>query len=247
MQTALITGASAGIGRATARLLAKRGNNLVLLARREDQLFELAKEIKSAHNVHVDVVVGDVCSVEISKAIASKVTLLVNNAGVALGRDYVHTGSVADWETMLQTNCQGTFALTRQVLTSMIDHNRGHIIFIGSIAGIEAYEGGSVYCATKHAIHAFARALRYETHTLPIKVSLVAPGFVDQGTEFSTVRFGGDRKKAREVYTNMDALSADDVANVIDWVYSQPAHVCLDFVQVMPQCQGSVTRIHRNA
>lgn len=247
MPTALITGASSGIGRATARLLAKRGNNLVLLARRQKKLRRLAESIKCASNVEVDVLVGDICSVQLSNEIASKVTLLVNNAGVALGREFAHASSVADWNTMMRTNCEGTFSITKRVLHSMREQQRGHIVFIGSIAGIESYEGGSVYCASKHAIHAFARALRYETHATPIKVSVIAPGLVDKGTEFSTVRFCGDRERARNEYANMHALSASNVASVVEWICTQPKHVCVDFVQLMPQCQGSAVRIHRDA
>ena len=147
----------------------------------------------------------------------------------------------------MNANCMGAFRMVRAVLPGMIERGSGHIITTGSIAGMESYEGGTVYCASKHAVHAFMKSLRYETYDKNIRTTVVAPGFVGAGTEFSETRFKGDTEAAAATYTNMKELSAADVAQTILFTLRQPPHVNLDMVHIMPTCQGGATRIHRAA
>lgn len=248
---ALVSGASSGIGKATACALAASGCNVVLLARRKDRLDEIKQEIeRRGLKVQVKVIVGDVCADATYTALKEagcldEIDFLVNNAGLARGRDQVGDIGLEDLREMLDANCFGAFRLTNAVVKSMAARGGGHVIMTGSIAGLEAYEGGSVYCATKSAAHAFMKALRYETHSKNIRCTVVAPGLVGEGTEFSEVRFKGDGAKAAATYADMQELRASDVASQIVWVLKQPPHVCLDFVHVMPTCQGGATRLHR--
>ena len=145
----------------------------------------------------------------------------------------------------MDANCMGTFRLVNELIPRMAKRGGGHVVATGSIAGLEAYEGGAVYCASKHALHAFMKALRYETHKSNVRCTVVAPGFVGEGTEFSEVRFKGDQAKAAATYEDMQELKATDVSAQILWAVRQPAHVCLDMIHVMPTCQGGATRIHR--
>jgi len=246
---ALVSGASAGIGKATACALAAAGCNLVLVARRESQLEELKAEIlKRFSSLEVKVVAGDVCNddtYEKIKATAVKVDFLVNNAGLAKGTDRVGSASIADWKTMMDCNCLGAFRMVNEVIPGMFERGGGHIVTTGSIAGLEPYEGGSVYCASKFAVHAFMKALRYETYSKNIRCTVVAPGIVGEGTEFSEVRLG-DKEKAANVYKGIDELKATDVAAQIVWALRQPSHVNVDLLHVMPTAQGGAgTRIHR--
>lgn len=247
---AFVSGASSGIGKATACALAACGCNLTLLARREDRLKEIKEEIaRRGITVEVRIIVGDVCAEETYEKLKAagaldQVDFLVNNAGLAKGKDAVGSINLRDMQEMFDANCLGAFRLANEVMPGMIARGGGHVILTGSIAGIESYEGGSIYCATKHAAHAFMKALRYETFAKNIRCTTVAPGSVGEGTEFSVVRFG-DAAKAAAVYDNMQELRASDVAAQIVWALRQPSHVCLDFIQVMPTCQGGATRIHR--
>lgn len=248
---ALISGASSGIGKATACALAACGCNLVLLARRQDRLQEIKDEIERRRlPVQVRIIVGDVCADETYEALRkagclTEVDFLVNNAGLAKGKDPIGGSKISDWKEMLDANCFGAFRLTNEVLPGIVARGGGHVIMTGSIAGMEAYEGGSVYCATKHAAHAFMKALRYETYTKNVRCTVVAPGAVGEGTEFSEIRFNGDKAKAAAVYENMQELRATDIAAQIVWAIRQPSHVCLDIIQVMPTSQGGATRVHR--
>lgn len=248
---ALISGASSGIGKAAACALAALGCNVSLLARRADKLEEIKAEIqRRALPVEVRVVVGDVCADSTYEALhkagcLTDIDFLVNNAGLARGKDEVGKASLADWREMFEANCFGAFRLVNEAIPAMVARGGGHVITTGSIAGMEPYEGGSVYCATKHAVHAFMKALRYETISKNIRCTVVAPGMVGEGTEFSAIRFHGDEAKAAAVYADVQELRATDVAAQIVWVLRQPPHVCLDFVQIMPTCQGGATRIHR--
>jgi len=248
-KTALITGASAGIGKATACAFAAEGVNLVLVARRADRLEEIRAEVERRKlPVTVKVIVGDCTSEHVIQALkAETVDICVANAGLALGKDPVATADPADWAKMMEVNTIGAFCTIQAVLPGMIARGGGTVIATGSIAGVENYEGGSVYCASKHAVHAFMEALRYETYSKNIKVATVAPGFVGEGTEFSEVRFKGDKATAAKVYENIQELKATDVATQILWVAQQPPNVCLDFVLVKPTCQGSALRMHRAA
>jgi len=245
-----VTGASSGIGKATACALAAAGCNLILVARRLDRL----EEIKSAINarglkVSVELVAGDVTQNDTFTALDScgafDVDFLINNAGLAKGKDQIGQASIGDWQLMIDANCTAAFRMANCVVPKMVARGGGHIISTGSIAGLESYEGGSVYCASKHALHAFMKVLRYETYSKGIRSTVVAPGFVGEGTEFSEVRFKGDKGAAAIVYKDMDELRATDVAAQIVWALRQPANVCLDLIHIMPSCQGSATRIHR--
>jgi len=248
---ALVSGASSGIGKAAACALAACGCNIYLLARRRDKLEEIKTEIdKRSLGVEVKVVDGDVNADDtyekLKKAGAmDTIDFLVNNAGLALGKEPVGGANLQDWKTMLDANCLGAFRLANEVLPGIFARGGGHVVMTGSIAGLEAYEGGAVYCASKHAAHAFMKALRYETYSKNVRCTVVAPGFVGEGTEFSDVRFKGDQEKVAATYKGMQELRATDVAAQIVWALRQPAHVCLDMIHVMPTCQGGATRIHR--
>lgn len=249
---AIVSGASSGIGKSTACRLAVAGCNLALVARRQGHLDELSTEINSRFpNLEVVVVAGDVCSDETysllkSSGVLDKVDFLVNNAGLAKGVDRIGSASIADWKTMIDSNCLGAFRMVNEVLPGMIARGGGHIVTTGSVAGMDCYEGGSVYCASKFAVHAFMKTLRYETYSQNIRCTVVAPGAVGAGTEFSEVRFDGDKAKAANVYKGIEELKASDVAAQIVWAIQQPAHVNVDLVHVMPVVQGGVgARMHR--
>lgn len=250
-KTALVTGCSSGIGKATACMLATAGCDLVLVARRQDKLDELKSEIlKRQPGTKVEVVVGDVCSEEFyttlkAKSIHKKVDILIANAGLAVGKDNVGSASDDDWERMMGANCMGAFKLINLCLPEMIKNGGGHIVATGSIAGLESYEGGSVYCASKHALHAFMKSLRMETFSKNIRVTVLAPGLVGEGTEFSEVRFKGDASKAQATYDNIKELKSTDCAAQIVWALRQPDHVNVDLLHVMPTCQGGATRVYR--
>jgi len=250
---ALVSGASAGIGKATACALAAAGCNLILVARRESQLEELKVEIlKRFPTAEVRIVAGDVCNDDTyeklkSTGVLDKVSFLVNNAGLAKGADRVGTASLADWKAMMDCNCLGAFRMVNEVIPAMFKNGCGHIVTTGSIAGLEPYEGGAVYCASKFAVHAFMKALRYETYSKNIRCTVVAPGAVGAGTEFSEIRFDGDKEKAANVYKGIEELKATDVAAQIVWALRQPPNVNVDMIHVMPTCQGGAgTRMHRS-
>ncbi|WP_163708322.1 SDR family NAD(P)-dependent oxidoreductase [Mangrovibacterium lignilyticum] len=240
---ALITGATAGIGLETARILAKNSYNLILTGRRKDRLEELKAEL-SSDSVEIELLQFDVRSkLAVDEALASlpadwkKIDLLVNNAGLAAGMDPVNNADVDDWEQMIDTNVKGLLYVTRTVSNWMIDRQSGHIISISSIAGKEAYPMGSVYCGTKHAVSAISKAMRIELAPHNIKVSTVCPGAVE--TEFSLVRFKGDEERASKVYDGFTPLFAKDIAETIYFVVSRPAHVNIDDILVMPTAQAS--------
>ena len=247
---ALVSGASSGIGKATACALAAAGCDLVLVSRRYERLAELKEEIlRRMPSLSVDVVAGDVTDTALYEELEEKgcfkgCSILINNAGLARGKELVGEAKIKDWKEMLDANCLGAFMMANAVLPHMTEG--GHIISTGSIAGLEAYEGGSAYCASKHALHAFMKVLRYETYAKGIRVTTVAPGFVGEGTEFSEVRFTGDMDKAAATYVGMQELRATDISSQILWALRQPAHVNLDLLHVMPTAQGGATRIHRS-
>lgn len=251
---ALITGASSGIGKATACALASCGVNLVLVARREERLTEIAEEIsRRGLGVDVKILVGDVADdaalydqVATMATAADAPDIVIANAGGALGKAFVGEEELDDVRTMLDVNVFGAIRTVRALLPSMVARQCGHIMFIGSIAGLESYEGGSSYCASKAAIHAFAKALRYETYGSGVRVTNVAPGFVGEGTEFSAVRFKGDESKAAATYTGFEELRATDIACQLLWALRQPERVNVDLLHVMPSSQGGATRIKRS-
>ncbi len=240
---ALITGASSGIGRAISLSLGKAGAEVFLLARRKEKLEELALEIGPRSHI----LVGDVNDKDIAKKIADftgkKLDILINNAGLALGRDKIETAQWEDLEGMIETNITANFRIAHAVVPWMIANGGGDIINLCSIAGHYTYQGGAVYCATKHAVLAFTRALREETAGKNMRVMQVSPGMVD--TEFSQVRFKGDTDLASTVYKGMDPLSAEDISEMMMFMLSRPRHVVIDEIITMPQAQGSPTTVVR--
>ncbi|MCB9758582.1 MAG: SDR family NAD(P)-dependent oxidoreductase [Alphaproteobacteria bacterium] len=243
---ALVTGASSGIGRATAQGLAGLGCDLAVVARRAERLEALRRELAPT-GVQVDTLAVDLSTPDaiarMDTAGFFDVDILINNAGGALGKDAVATADVAEWRAMIDVNVTAAFLVTRAVVPRMLARGGGDIVAISSIAGHIPYEGGSVYCATKHALRAFCTALRRETAGQDLRVVQVSPGMVD--TEFSAVRFRGDQTAADAVYAGMTPLSAEDVARQILWALLQPRHVNLDEVMVMASAQGGVGKVVR--
>lgn len=248
-KTALITGATAGIGQETARQLASLGVNLVLTGRRDDRLAAFKHELADSYpGIKVETYSFDISVREdildfvgqLGDAIPN---ILVNNAGLAAGADKVFDANLEDWDTMIDTNLRGLIALTRLLLPKMIERNSGHILNVSSIAGHESYPGGSVYCATKHAVHAFTKSLKMDLGHTDIRVSLVSPGAVE--TEFSLVRFKGDTNRAGKVYEGMKKLVAKDIAEIIVFILNRPEHVNILDAVVFSVSQSSATQIHR--
>lgn len=247
----LVTGASAGIGAACARAFARAGYDLILTARRGDRLQALAAELSGACSVRVlplGLDVRDRRAVEETlgglPADWSAVEVLVNNAGLGRGLDKLHEGDPGEWDEMVDTNVKGLLYVTRAVLPGMVARGRGHVVQIGSVAGREVYPGGNVYCATKFAVKALSRAMKVDLLGTPIRVSTVDPGMVE--TEFSVVRFRGDRQRAAKVYEGLKPLSPEDIADIVLWVVSRPPHVDITEVVVMPTAQSSATLAHRS-
>jgi len=240
MKTAVITGASSGIGAATARALAGEAYRTILGARRLDRLEALAVEI-GGEAIALDVT--DPASVESFAASVGACDVLVNNAGGALGLDSIAEADEEKWLTMYESNVMGQMRMTRALLPKLIESGDGHVVGVTSIAATEPYIGGAGYNAAKHAQRAMLRVLRQELLGQPVRVTEVAPGMVE--TEFSLVRFGGDEDAARRVYEGMQPLSAEDVAECIRWALVQPPHVNIDEIVVRPRDQATATSVHR--
>ncbi|MGB0369319.1 MAG: SDR family NAD(P)-dependent oxidoreductase [Flavobacteriales bacterium] len=248
-KTAIITGATAGIGEATAIEFTNLGYNLILTGRRKERLEKLKSDLESKYEISVSVHAFDIrvkaevenfCRNEIGN---QTIDVLVNNAGLASGLSPLYEGDVDDWEKMIDTNVKGLLYITREIAPRMVDARSGHIINVGSIAGFEVYNNGNVYCATKHAVHAISEGLRKELYDKNIKVTNVAPGLVE--TEFSIVRFHGDENRAKTVYDGMEALTAKDIADCIVFAATRPKHVNVADMLVLPTCQGSATQVKR--
>ncbi len=246
---AFITGATSGIGEATARLLAKNSFDLILCGRRQDRLSALAKEIASL--VKVTTLSFDVRDQkEVAAAIQSlpkewrKIDVLVNNAGNAHGMSSIQNGSIEDWDAMMDINVKGLLYVSKEIMPWMIDNRSGHIVNIGSIAGKEVYPNGNVYCASKFAVDAITQGMRIDLNTHGIKVTGIRPGMVE--TEFALVRFKGDEEKAKNVYKGMQPLVADDIADLILFAVTRPAHVMLADMIVFPTAQASATLVKRD-
>jgi len=237
---AVVTGASSGIGAATARHLAAAGYALILGARRLDKLREVAKPL-GAQAIALDV--ADAASVAAFCEQVSAVNILINNAGGAQGLEPVAEANDENWETMFQSNVMGTMRMTRTLLPKLEASGQGHIVNIGSIAGFEVYPGGAGYTAVKHAERALTETLRLELLGKPIRVTEIAPGLVE--TEFSLVRFGGDAERAKKPYEGMTPLTADDIAEAIVWAVTRPAHVNIDQMVIRPLDQATATLVHR--
>ncbi len=246
----LITGASAGIGAACADQFAAEGANLVLAARRQERLIALRDELQTRYEVSVAVIAADVRDKQALEAALQKldppfdeIKILVNNAGLVIGVDKAYATPAEDVDTMVDTNVKGVMNVIRSVVPGMLDRQQGHIINISSIAGHEAYPGGSVYCASKHAVNALTQSLRMDLVDTPLRVTAISPGHVD--TEFSLVRFKGDAEKAAEVYAGMVPLSAEDIAEAIVFCASRPAHVQVADMIIFPSSQAAARIIHR--
>ena len=248
-QYIFITGASSGFGEATARLFAEKGFPLILMARREEKLQELKKELSDKVDVILLVCdVRDEAAVnksidQLSDEVASSITVLVNNAGLAVGRGPIDQGDSDDWNRMVDTNIKGLLYVSKGIIPFFKKNNKGHIINIASIAGKEVYPGGNVYCATKHAVDALSRAMRIDLVKHGIKVSNLAPGAAD--TEFSVVRFKGDTESAEKVYQGYDPLLAQDIAETIWFLCSRPGHVNINDITVMATAQASATVLYK--
>lgn len=243
-----ITGATAGIGKATAEIFAKSGSNLVLNGRRKNRLEELKKQLVQQYSIEVVLAPFDVRDREAAQQFldnfSTPIDILVNNAGLAKGVDAVFNAHLDDWDTMVDTNIKGVLNMTRLISPEMKKRNSGHIINIGSIAGHESYPGGSVYCATKHAVKAFTEATKKDLHGTKVRVSMVSPGLVE--TEFSEVRFKGDTDRANEVYEDMNPLVGEDIAEIVHFMANRPPHVNIMDTVVFPVAQSSSTMVHRD-
>lgn len=249
-KTAIITGATAGIGEATANELAKLGYDLILTGRRQERLEKLKQQLESEYSVDVSIHAFDIRNRNEVKHFCQRdiagltIDVLVNNAGLASGLAPVHEGDVEDWEKMIDTNIKGLLYITREIAPRMVENKSGHIINIGSIAGIEVYPNGNVYCATKHAVKAISEGLRKELFDKGIKVTNIAPGLVE--TEFSIVRFNGDTDRASGVYANMQPLTAKDIADCIAFAVSRPAHVNIADMLILSTDQAASTMFNRH-
>ena len=242
-KTALITGATAGIGEATARLLAKNNFNLIVTGRRKDRLEDLRNSILKDSDAEVVTMNFDIRNPEETEIAIKKlpvewqkIDVLINNAGLAVGLSTVADGVLDDWERMIDTNIKGVLYISRLISQTMIKNGEGHIVNISSVAGKETYPMGNVYCATKHAVQSLTKGMRIDFLKHGIKVSSVCPGAVD--TEFSVVRFKGDEKQAQQVYDGITPLYARDVAETILFVITRPAHVNIDDILIMPTDQA---------
>lgn len=247
---ALITGATAGIGRETAFLLAQNNYNLILTGRRKERLDLVKVQLESNFNCHVQVLNFDIRKrKEVEMALLSlpeewkAIDVLINNAGLAAGLGPVNSADIDDWDNMIDTNVKGLLYTTRIVSPWMVERHSGHIINLSSIAGKEAYPNGSVYCGTKHAVAAITKAMRIELMPSGIKVTSIAPGAVE--TEFSLVRFRGNKEKAAQVYKGFTPLEAKDIAETILFVITRPAHVNIDDLLIMPVNQASARDFNR--
>lgn len=244
----LITGATSGIGAAAAKHFAQMRCKLIITGRREKRLHELAQTLQDDHGVEVSCFAFDIRSADACenciKAIKEPVDILVNNAGLAAGADPVYDAVIDDWERMIDTNVKGLLYMSRLVSRQMRSRNSGHIINIGSIAGHESYPGGVTYSGTKHAVKAITEATKKDLHGTKVRVSMISPGLVE--TEFSEVRFSGDKEKARSVYTGMEPLTADDIAEVIVFTANRPAHVNIMDSLIYPVYQSSAQMVHRD-
>lgn len=244
--TILITGASSGIGKATAELFAKNGARLILCGRRQERLDQL----KDSLNTEVHLLNFDVRDrTAVFKAIESlpsqwkQIDVLINNAGNAHGLDPVQTADLDDWDAMIDGNVKGVMYVTKAILPQMIERKTGQIINLGSIAGLEVYPNGNVYCASKFAVDAFTQGLRIDLNPYGIRVGAIHPGLVE--TEFSMVRFKGDKTRSKNVYATITALQAEDIANAIEYMVAVPPHVTIADITLLPTDQANATVVNR--
>ncbi|MGB1241110.1 MAG: SDR family oxidoreductase [Chitinophagales bacterium] len=246
----LITGATAGIGEATAWLFAQNGWDLILTGRRKERLSDVAAKIEDTHKVSVLPLQFDVRNRASVKDVLTNlpknwqsIDVLVNNAGLAMGRDSFQEANIDDWEIMIDTNIKGLLYVSRLISPIMIENGKGHIINISSTAGSQVYAGGHVYCATKHAVEALSQAMRIDLLKHGIKVTSIQPGMVE--TEFSVVRFKGNKKQADNVYKDITPLVAQDVAETVYFAASRPAHVNINEIMLTCTAQANSFYVHR--
>ncbi len=248
---ALVTGASSGIGKACAEVLSKNGINVIAAARRLEKLLEIEKELTNKYKVDILPLKLDVTNKEkVFDSLSNlpkdwqDIEILINNAGLSKGLDKLQDGKVEDWEIMIDTNIKGLLYVTKAILPKMIEKNSGTIVNIASIAGHETYPGGNVYCATKAAVLHLSKALRMDILGKNIRVISIDPGMVE--TEFSIVRFNGDKERAKKVYENITPLTADDIAETVWFAVSRPTHVTIEDIVIMPTQQASALLTVKN-
>jgi 3-hydroxy acid dehydrogenase / malonic semialdehyde reductase len=246
----LITGASSGIGKACAEAFANEKANLILAARRIGRLTKIADSLEKKFGIKTRTLELDVRNISaVKKSIGSlgkeweKIDILINNAGLARGFNKVYEGEIDNWEEMIDTNLKGLLYISRSVLPGMVERKKGHVINIGSTAGHEVYPNGNVYCATKFAVNALTKAIRMDCLEHRIKVSTVDPGMVE--TEFSIVRFSGDKNRADKVYEGLSPLVAKDIADAVVYCATRPAHVNINEIILTPLAQASSTQVIR--
>ena len=247
----LITGATSGFGKACAEIYAKNSWNLILTGRRKERLTSIASDLRSKFKVEVIILNFDIRNekevidalLTIPEEVQNKVEILINNAGLAVGRGSIENGVTDDWERMIDTNVKGLLYVSKQVIPWLKHKKSGHIVNIGSIAGKEVYPGGNVYSASKHAVDALSKAMRIDLVDHSIKVTNIAPGAAE--TEFSLVRFKGDEEIANSVYNGYKALEAIDIAETIYFVTNMPKHVTINYLTIMPTAQASATVFHK--
>lgn len=249
-KTVFITGASSGIGEACARKFASEGARVILNSRSKDRLESLAAELRDKHGTECHVLPFDVCDRQAAHDALDAlpenwrdIDILINNAGLAIGVDKEHEGCIDEWDVMIDTNIKALLSMTRMVVPGMVQRSRGHIINIGSIAGDAAYPGGSVYCATKAAVKALSDGLRIDLVDTPLRVTNVKPGLVE--TNFSVVRFRGDKERADNVYKGICPLTGNDIADVVYFAASAPEHMQIAEVLVMPTNQATGTIVSK--
>jgi len=247
-----ITGATSGIGKACAKKFAAAGDRLIINGRRKDRLDELKQSLENQYKIEVLIATFDVQSKkEVFDCINSfsqkwrSVDILINNAGLALGRDFFDEASLDDWETMIQTNINGLIYVSKAILPFMVEKNSGHIINLGSVAGDDVYEKGNIYCTSKTAVEVISRAMRIDLLRHHIKVTNIKPGAVE--TEFSLVRFKGDSDKASKVYDGLVPLTGEDIAETIFYCASLPPNVCINELEITPIAQANGIFFFRNA
>ncbi|MCF6365605.1 MAG: SDR family NAD(P)-dependent oxidoreductase [Bacteroidales bacterium] len=248
-KTALITGATSGIGKATAIMLAKLNYNIIITGRREERLNKLSEELKTQFNTKVRSLNFDIRNREETKKQIENlpsewqnIDILVNNAGLASGLDFIHEGDIDDWEKMIDTNVKGLLYISRAIMPGMVERKYGHIVNISSIAGKETYFKGNVYCATKHAVDSITKAMRIDMLPHGIRVTSISPGMVD--TEFSEVRLGS-KQAASTVYDGLTPLYAQDIADAVEFAVTRPKHVTINDMLIMPTDQANSSHTHR--
>lgn len=247
----MITGATSGFGRATAVKFAKNGYNTIITGRRKDRLDELEKELTNPDSRVLSLNFDVRNKSEVASVINNlpeewkSIDILVNNAGLAAGLSHIDDGDTDDWDQMIDTNVKGLLYVTRAVVPLMVARNTGHIFNISSIAGKDVYENGNVYCATKSAVDALSKAMRIDLLKHSIRITNIAPGMAE--TEFSIVRFKGDKEKAGAVYEGVKALTAEDIADIVYFCATLPAHVCINDLSVTPTQQAAVGKMYKKA